>query len=91
MLNETQIKKIKDAAFEDGQCFRNENPNIDCSEPSSNGGWTDSLLSAATSTELARDFGIELDEDDEWDTDEWDQFLTIYEAEAQRGWEETID
>jgi hypothetical protein len=92
-------EKVKKDAYEDGQDFRRENPDVDCSEPNPSGGWTDALLSAATCTELCHEYGIPTHEVDTngsiceecADDDQWSEFLDTWETDAQRGWEDAKD
>jgi hypothetical protein len=92
-------EKVKKDAREDGQRFRWENPEVDCSEPNPSGGWTDALLSAATCTELCHEYGISTHCvetngsicEECADDDQWSEFLDTWETEAQRGWEDSKD
>jgi hypothetical protein len=85
------IEKIKKDAYEEGQEFRRNHPDSDCSQPDPAGGWTDGTINAIGSEEFAREYGVTIDDDGEKDSDEWDQLLNLYEAHAQKGWDEALD
>jgi len=92
-------EKVKKDAYEDGQRFRWENPDIDCSKINPSGDWTDALLSAVTCVELCREYGIPTHDvetngsicEECADDDQWSEFLDTWETEAQRGWEDARD
>jgi hypothetical protein len=92
-------EKVKKDAYEDGQNFRCENHDIDCSAPNYSGGWTDALLSATTRVEICHEYGIPTNDvetngsicEECADDDQWSEFLDTWETEAQRGWEDAKD
>jgi hypothetical protein len=91
--------KVKKDAYENGQQFRWDNPDIDCSELSPNGGWTDALLSADDCVNLCLKYEIPTHEvetngtisEECDDDDQWSEFLDIWESECQRGWKDAAE
>ena len=71
-------KIIIDAEYHGYTYFR-DNPGIDCSQPNPAGGWTDAVINAIGSSDLRTEYGIR-------NEDEWSDFLSIYETNAQKAW-----
>ena len=85
MLSKTQIEKIVESAESFGISFAQENPGLFVNRNES-GSWTDALLAGCSWDELACEYGVEMNEDGEWDMEDWSQFLRIFERECHTAW-----
>jgi hypothetical protein len=83
-------KLVKDAV-QDGKQYRWDNPEIDCSEPSPHGGWTEAIINAIGSEQFCEDYNIPYSRENGPDEDVWDEALELWEKHAQLGWENAYD
>jgi len=92
-------EKVKKDAREEGQDFRMEYPDVDCSSFQHCGDWTDALLGVMSCVEICHEYGIPTHEvetngslcEECADDDQWSEFLETWDTEAQRGWEGAKD
>ena len=90
MLSKSQIEKITESAESNGRQFARENPGLEVKRNEC-GSWTDALLAECSWTDLACEYGVDVNKDGEWDMEDWSRFLTIYENACHSAWKKEFD